>query len=173
MEMLFFLVFATVAVISAVLVITLRNPVHSVVFLVVCLFQIACLFVMLKAPFLAGAQLFIYVGAIMVFFVFAVFMLDLKSIIGKERFSKWSWYGIPLAIILFIEMIILIYRGRFGQPTGYDAMVESLLNLGKSTEAVGLELFTKYLLPFEIISILLLVAFVGAVVLMVKEKKEK
>ncbi len=173
METFFFFLFAVVAVISAALVITLRNPVHSVVSLVVCFFQVACLFVMLKSPFLAGAQLFVYVGAIMVFFVFAVFLLNLKGEMAKDKFSRWSMYGIPLGIILFIEIIVLVSRGRFGHPSGRNAEVESLLNLGKSTEAVGVALFTEYLLPFEVISILLLVAFVGAVILMVKEKKEK
>jgi len=173
MEMLFFLLFASIAVISAILVVTLRNPVHCVISLVVCFFQVACLFVLLKSPFLAGAQLFVYVGAIMVFFVFAVFLLDIKSVMASDLFGKWAWYGIPLAIILFIEMIILISRGSFGVPAMQDPAIESLLNIGKSTEAVGMALYTKYLLPFEIISILLLVAFVGAVLLMVKGKKEK
>lgn len=173
MELLFFLFFATLAVISAILVITLRNPLHSVISLIVCFGQVACLFVLLKSPFLAGAQMFVYVGAIMIFFVFAVFLLDIKSAMASAKFGRWAVYGIPLALVLFIELAVLVGRGRFGQPGDQEAITGSLLSLGKSTEAIGVALFTKYLLPFEIISILLLVAFVGAVVLMVKQKKER
>lgn len=173
MELLFFFLFASVAVISALLVITFRNPVHSVVSLIVCFFQVACLFVLLRSPFLAGAQLFVYVGAIMIFFVFAVFLLDIKSSMAKPRFSRWAVYGAPVGLFMLAELLLLIGRGSFGGAVKQNASVLSLLNLGKSTEAVGVILYTKYLLPFEIISVVLLVGFVGAVVLTVKGKKEE
>ena len=172
MELLFFFLFASVAVVSAVLVVTMRNPVHCVVALIFCFFQIACLFVLLRSPFLAGAQLFIYVGAIMVFFVFAVFLLDIKRSMVKERFSKVSFLGIPVVLFMLLEILILIGNGSFGSKTTPDESLVLLMNTGKSTEALGQVLFTKYLLPFEIISVILLVGFIGAVVLTVKKKEE-
>lgn len=172
-ETLFFYLFAALAVVSAVMVITLRNPVHSVVSLIICFFQVACLFVLLGAPFLAGAQLFVYVGAIMIFFVFAVFLLDIRSSMAKERFSRWLAWGIPAGIVIFAELVLLIGKGGFGGSIRANREITDLLNVGKSTEALGQVLYTKYLLPFEIISVVLLIGFVGAVVLTVKGKKEE
>ncbi|MBE9504236.1 MAG: NADH-quinone oxidoreductase subunit J [Proteobacteria bacterium] len=172
MELLFFFLFATVAVLAAVMVVTVRNPVHSVLALILCFFQVACLFVLLRSPFLGIAQLFIYVGAIMIFFLFAVFLLDIKRTIHQERYSRWASFALPAGIIMLVEIVLLLGRGKFGAPVQEQEAVASLLNLGKSTEAIGAVLFTKYLYPFEIISVVLLVAFVGAVVLTVKSKQE-
>lgn len=171
-ETLFFFLFAALAVASAVLVISFRNPVHSVISLIICFFQIACLFLLLRAPFIAGAQVFVYVGAIMIFFVFAVFLLDIRSSMAKEKFSKWVVIGTPIAIFFLIELIALIVGGKFGHPTGKTSAISEMLSLGQNTAALGQVLFTKYLLPFEIISVVLLIGFVGAVVLTVKPRKE-
>lgn len=171
-EQLFFFLFAALAVASAVAVISFRNPVHSVISLIICFFQIACLFILLRAPFIAGAQIFVYVGAIMIFFVFAVFLLDIRTSMAKEKFSKWVVLGIPVALFFLIELIALVAGGTFGHPTGKESDISALLDLGKNTEALGRVLFTKYLLPFEIISVVLLIGFVGAVVLTVKPQKE-
>lgn len=171
MEYLFFTLFSAIALISALLVITFRNPVHSVVALIVCFFQVACLFVLLRSPFLAGAQIFIYVGAIMVFFVFAVFLMDFKSSMAKERFGKITVYALPVGVLMFLEVLMLIVKGPFAKMGAQPADVQKMLDLGQSTKAIGMVMFTKYLLPFEIISVVLLVGFIGAVVLTVKEKK--
>jgi len=171
-ETIFFFLFAALAISSAIMVITMRNPVHSVVSLIVCFFQIACLFLLLRAPFLAGAQIFVYVGAIMIFFVFAVFLLDIKSSMAKQKFSKWASYGVPVSLLFLVELIMLALKGGFGKAAGTSGKAGPLLDMAKSTEALGQVLFTKYLLPFEIISVVLLVGFVGAVVLTVKAPKE-
>ena len=173
MELFFFFLFSLIAVVSALMVITFRNPVHSVVALIVCFFQVACLFVLLRSPFLAGAQLFVYVGAIMIFFVFAVFLLDIRSSMAKPRFTSGLLTGLPAALIMLFEVLLLIASGSFGKPIRHDTSILSLLSMGKSTEAVGALLYTKYLLPFEIISVVLLVGFIGAVVLTVKGRKEE
>ena len=171
-ETIFFFLFAALAVSSAIMVITMRNPVHSVVSLIVCFFQIACLFILLRAPFLAGAQIFVYVGAIMIFFVFAIFLLDIKSSMAKPKFSKWAPYGIPVGLFFLAEMVLLSLKDGFATKGADIAKASFLLDMGKSTEALGQVLFTKYLLPFEIISVVLLVGFIGAVVLTVKPPKE-
>lgn len=172
-ETLFFFLFAALAVASAIMVISFRNPVHSVISLIICFFQIACLFLLLRAPFIAGAQVFVYVGAIMIFFVFAVFLLDIRSSMAKEKFSKWVVMGIPIALFFLIEVIALVSGGKFGKLTQQPADIADMLKLGESTAALGQVLFTKYLLPFEIISVVLLIGFVGAVVLTVKPRKEE
>ena len=172
MEQLFFFIFATIAVLSATMVIAFRNPVHSVISLMLCFFQIACIFVLLRSPFLAGAQIFVYVGAIMIFFVFAVFLLDIKSSMEKPRFSRWGIPGAIASLVVLSEVFALISRQAFGEIAKQDPVILSLLSLGQSTKAIGMVMFTKYLLPFEIISLVLLVGFVGAVVLTVKERKE-
>lgn len=170
MELFFFIIFASVAVISAVLVVTMKNPVHCVLALIVCFFQVACLFVLLRSPFLAAAQIFVYVGAIMIFFLFAVFLLDIKSSMIKKRFSNWAYAGIPILLFLLVEVLMLLSKGAFIGKGSTDIRVSELLDLGKSTEALGRVLYTKYLLPFEVISVVLLVGFIGAVVLTVRKK---
>jgi len=171
-EQLFFFLFAALAVASAVAVISFRNPVHSVISLIICFFQIACLFILLRAPFIAGAQIFVYVGAIMIFFVFAVFLLDIRTSMAKEKFSKWVVIGIPVALFFLIELIALVAGGTFGHPVGETSNITELLDIGQNTVALGTVMFTKYLLPFEIISVVLLVGFIGAVVLTVQPRKE-
>jgi len=171
MEYLFFTFFSAIAVISALLVITFRNPVHSVVSLIVCFFQVACLFVLLRSPFLAGAQIFVYVGAIMIFFVFAVFLLDFRSSMAKGRFGKLTTYALPVGVLMFLEVLMLVVKGPFAKMLAQPADIQKMMDLGQSTKAIGTVMFTKYLLPFEIISVVLLVGFVGAVVLTVKERK--
>jgi NADH-quinone oxidoreductase subunit J len=172
MELLFFYIFSTLSVLTALMVIIFKNPVHSVVAMITCFFQIAGIFVLLRSPFLAGAQLFVYVGAIMIFFVFAVFLLDFRKSMAKTRFGKWAGPGLVAAVLIFIEVVALISKGSFAGMAGQDANISSLLSMGQSTKAIGTVMFTKYLLPFEIISVVLLVGFVGAVVLTVQERKE-
>lgn len=172
LEQLFFFLFAGLAVFSAVMVISLRNTVHCVVSLIICFFQVACLFILLRSPFIAGAQVFVYVGAIMIFFVFAVFLLDIKTSMAKEKFSPFVVLGIPAGLLFLVEAVMLIAKGGFSGKVIQDAGISKMLDMGQSTEALGLVLYTKYLLPFEIISLVLLIGFVGAVVLTVKGKKE-
>ena len=112
MEQLFFYAFAIMAVISALCVVSVRSAVHSAFFLVICLLQVAAIFVLLRFPFLAAVQVFIYVGAVMVLFLFAVMMLD----IGKETFGeKLHAQSVPAALVLialFVVMGMLIYSGK-------------------------------------------------------------
>ena len=167
MELLFFNLFAFMAVVFATGVIAMKNPVHSAVSLILCLLQVAAIYILLRAPFLAAVQVFIYVGAVMVLFLFAVMVLD----IGRERLKAQvhgqAGIGLLATALLFAMGVGLVVRGRITVAPGpyTDAM------LAENTEVVGKLLYTKYIFPFEVVSVLLLVALIGAVVLVMKEKK--
>jgi len=166
MEQIFFYIFAIVAVASAIAVISVRNPVHSAMYLIVCFLQVAAIFILLRSPFLAAVQVFIYVGAVMVLFLFAVMVLD----IGKESFGEHMHsQAIPAGIVVLGLLAVvgwLITKGRITVPLG--KYTEEVLT--KNTEVVGKSLYTQYIFPFEVVSLLLLVALVGAIVLVMKER---
>jgi len=167
MEQLFFYIFAAIAVMSALGVITAKNPIHSAVFLIACLLQVAAIFILLRSPFLAVVQVFIYVGAVVVLFLFAVMMLD----IGKERLPDRIHgqlkYAVTAVLLFFGMGGYLILKGRLNAPLGKYTKSE----LAENTEILGKLLYTKYIFPFEIVSILLLVALIGAIVLVIKPKE--
>ena len=167
MEQIFFYIFAAIAVISALGVVTAKNPVHSAIFLIACLLQVAALFILLRSPFLAVVQVFIYVGAVIVLFLFAVMMLD----IGKERLIEHIHgqikFAVPAVVLFFAAAGYLVLKGTLTAPVGQYS--EALL--AKNTEVLGKLLYTKYIFPFEVVSVLLLVALVGAIVLVMKEKE--
>ena len=168
MESFFFYIFAIIAVGSALGVITLKNPVHSAACLIVCLLQVAALYVLLRMPFLAAVQVFIYVGAVMVLILFAVLVLN----IGKERLTEHihgqRGYAVAAVAVFFMIAVSLVFRGKIIAPLGKysEAMLE------KNTEVLGRLLYTKYVFPFEVVSVLLLAALIGAIVLVMKEKRK-
>lgn len=167
MEQLFFYIFAAIAVISALGVITAKNPIHSAVFLIACLLQVAAIFILNRSPFLAVVQVFIYVGAVVVLFLFAVMMLD----IGKERLTERIHgqlkYAVTAVLLFFAMAAYLILKGRLSAPLGKYTQPE----LAENTEILGRLLYTKYIFSFEVVSVLLLVALVGAIVLVAKPKE--
>lgn len=166
MEQIFFYIFAAIAVITAVAVVSVRNPVHSALYLIVCFLQVAAIFILLRAPFLAAVQVFIYVGAVMVLFLFAVMVLD----VGKESFGEHMHSQAIPAVITVIGLLAvgiwMISSGRITAPLG----VYNEEALAKNTEVIGKSLFTQYIFPFEVVSLLLLIALIGAVVLVLKDK---
>lgn len=166
MEQIFFYLFSVVTVASAIGVITARNPVHSAIFLITCLLQVAALYILLRAPFLAAVQVFIYVGAVMVLFLFVVMVLD----IGKERLKE-HLHGqravvIPILILLLGVSGYLLYKSKLSAPVGNY----SETTLMRHTEVLGKLLYTQYIFPFEVVSVLLLVALIGAIVLVMKKR---
>ena len=118
MESIFFYIFAIFAVVSAVGVITAKNPVHSAVCLIVCLLQVAALYVLLRVPFLAAVQVFIYVGAVMVLFLFAVLMLDIGQERLKEHIHGQRILAVPAVAVFFIIAGYLIFRSELTGPLG-------------------------------------------------------
>lgn len=166
MEQLFFYIFAVIAVISALGVITAKNPIHSAIFLIACLLQVAAIFILLRSPFLAVVQVFIYVGAVVVLFLFAVMMLDIGRERLRERIHGQLKYAVAAVLLFFAMAGYLILKGRLSAPLGEYTQSA----LAENTEILGRLLYTKYIFPFEVISVLLLVALVGAIVLVIKQK---
>ena len=168
MELIIFLIIAAVSVISAFLVVTQRNVIYSALFLILTLCGLAILFVLLNAPFLAAIQIIVYAGAVMVLFLFVIMLLNLKrDEFGRDRRRIQKSLGILLAILFLVEVAISIKIGI----SGLNNVTPSLDKGFGGPHLIGKLLFTKYLLPFELTSILLLVAIIGAVVLAKKGNK--
>lgn len=164
MQDIFFYIFAALTLICGLFVLLSRNPVTSAMFLVLTIVSMAGLFVLLHAFFLAAVQILVYAGAVMVLFLFVVMLLDLK----EEQRRKIKTYGAVAGLVSvgavagIIILTILNTRPGAGLPAP---------TLEGSTAPLGKLLFTQYLLPFEILSILLLVAMVGVILLSKKDLK--
>lgn len=157
---LIFLYFAFVIVLSALLMITRRNPVHSVLFMLLLFFHIAGVFVLLNAEFLAAVQLIVYAGAILILYLFVVMLLNVDRESRATRANRfWPWIAF-FGLVIFAEIALLVVRGSF--PVEAERTVAAP---GAGVGALGAELYTKYLVPFEVASVILLVGLVGAVML--------
>ncbi|HCC69124.1 MAG TPA: NADH-quinone oxidoreductase subunit J [Nitrospiraceae bacterium] len=164
---LFFGYFAIVMVILSLLIITRRNPVHSILWMLVLFFHIAGLYLFLNAEFLAAVQVILYAGAILVLFIFVIMMLNIKEELTAERFiGKWP---IGVALGVFILMLIYLTTSKFIPGPPGQSSIEAI-KAETHTKAIGRVLYTEYLFPFEIVSLILLVAIVGAIVLAKKAK---
>jgi NADH-quinone oxidoreductase subunit J len=161
---LFFLV-AIICIASVLGMIISKDQAYNALFLIVAFVCMGGLFALLEAPFIAVVQIIIYAGAIMILFIFVVMMIDLKKGLGPEK-KKWtSYFAVVVAIALVAELVITV-KGAI-KPIS-SATLESL---GSPTD-LGRLLFTKYLYPFEITSILIIAALVGSIVLVKKREKE-
>lgn len=166
METLFFLLITFVAIVSSILVITCKNPINSALALIMTFFCLATYYVMLDAPFVAAVQVMVYAGAIMVLMVFTIMLLNVRVDATKKHSHKII-FGLIIGFFTFINIIFVLLKSRAALPTGpYSG--EIIKRIGH-TELIGREMFTNFLLPFEITSILLLVAMVGAVILAKKK----
>ncbi len=166
METLFFTLITLVAIVSAILVITCKNPINSALALVMTFFCLATYYVMLNAPFMAAVQVMVYAGAIMVLIVFTIMLLNIRVDATKKHSHKVV-IGSIIGFFMLVNTVFLLLKSRAALPTGpYSA--ETIRQVGH-TELIGREMFTNFLLPFEVTSILLLVAIVGAVVLAKKK----
>lgn len=163
-----FYFFATLAVLGAILTVTVRNVVHSAIFLITSLLATAGIFLTLKAQFVFAVQIILYVGGIMVLFLFVVMLVNLDVSIKQAQFSRQWQVALVTAIVLMAELGYGIYRGHQGFTLGQAAAAPVAVG---NTQAVALALYRDYMLPVEIASILLLVAMVGAVI-MAKRKME-
>jgi len=156
----FFYLLATLAIVSAILVITRKNAVHSALALIVTLLSLAGLYLMLYAPFVAGVQIVLYAGGIMVLFLFVIMLVNLDRALKEEQFNH-QWHVGLLASLVLGGLFLYVYeKGRSIFPPNAVNMNETT-----NTQQIGLQLFGPYLLPFEVASLLLLVAIVGAVVM--------
>ncbi|MBF0621924.1 MAG: NADH-quinone oxidoreductase subunit J [Magnetococcales bacterium] len=165
-EQLTFYLFALVAVVAALRVITARNPVHSVLFLVLTFFSMSGIFVLLGAEFLAAILIMVYMGAVAILFLFVVMMLDVDFTQLRKGAINHLPLGIAVGIVILVELAAVAMNLHLSGEVN-PALVEQVPN----TMAIGKILYTKYLFPFEIASIVLLVALVGAVVLTLRKPR--
>ncbi|HBA70915.1 MAG: NADH dehydrogenase [Geobacteraceae bacterium GWC2_55_20] len=166
METLFFVIISLVAIISAILVITCKNPINSALSLIMTFFCLATYYVMLDAPFMAAIQVMVYAGAIMVLIVFTIMLLNIR-VNATQKHSHKVLLGSILGIFILINTVVLLFKSQVSNPVG-GLTGDLIKNLGHS-ELIGREMFTTFLLPFEITSILLLVAIIGSVILAKKK----
>jgi NADH-quinone oxidoreductase subunit J len=168
LQLICFYAFAAVAGISALLVISVRNSVHAVLSLVLTFFSVACIWLLAQAEFLAIALIVVYVGAVMVLFLFVVMMLDINQERMREGFMRYLPVGIVVAAVMLVEMLALIgVRAMHAMTMGPDpATVAGMSN----TAWLGHALYTQYLLPFEIAALILTVGLIAAVVLTLRHK---
>lgn len=165
----FFYLFATVLLFAAFRVITSRNPVHAVLYLMLAFSQASALWLLLKAEFLGLTLVLVYLGAVMVLFLFVVMMLDIKF--DGDRWGFWQ--NFPLAATLgglvAAELIAVLW---IGFPTVTDAVVSTQAGEPSNTKALGRLLYTEYLYPVEVAAIILLVAMVTAIALTLRQRKD-
>jgi NADH-quinone oxidoreductase subunit J len=159
-----FLILSALTIITATLVVFSKNPMHSVLYLIACFFTIAGHYVLLNAQFLAIVHIIVYAGAIMVLFLFVVMLLNLNADTEPHKSLKLKAAGVIGGGLLFVTMLASM---KSALPAYYEMPAHS--NIG-FVEAVGQRLFTEFLLPFEISSVLFLSAMVGAVLLAKREK---
>jgi len=161
-----FYFFAGVAVLSALLMVTRRNAIHSAVFLITTLLSTAGIFLQLHAEFLFIAQIILYVGGIMVLFIFVIMLVRLDVPLPQIRSPLRQWTAIFVAFVVFGEGVYIVWKSRL--VPGHGLLVLNPYpsdKLPPNTENLAKSLFSFYLLPFEIASVLLLVAMIGAVVM--------
>ena len=163
-----FFVFALSAVVSAGGVITVKNPVHAALFLVLTFFSVACGWILAGAEFLGIALVLVYVGAVMVLFLFVVMMLDVDTAPMREGFVRYLPVGLAVALVMLVEIVLLIgVRAKSATPFGVDAAAEAGL---ANTPWLAHALFTRFLLPFEVAAVILTVAVIAAVMLTLRRR---
>ena len=166
-----FYMLALIAVVSAIMVITRPNAVHSALWLVLTFFAVASLFILQGAEFIAAVQVLVYAGGIMVLFLFVIMLVNLERVEGFVRSQMRLSAAVFLAGLLLVSVGVAFRLADVAQvvPLPDGGLPKSVPAMGGNLEIVGTKLLTTYLLPFELVSIVLLVAVVGAVVLARKE----
>lgn len=169
-DLVFFYLIATVSVLTAIGVVAARNPVHSGIFLVLCFLNVAGIFVMLGAEFLAVVQVIVYTGAILVLVLFVLMLVDpedLPSFTDAQPLQRYL--GILLGVVLLLEVAAAIITRTALAPQG-NATPVNIEAVGGNTQALGRVIFSEYLLAFEVISLVLTVGILGAIVLALPER---
>jgi NADH-quinone oxidoreductase subunit J len=164
-----FYLFATLTIASAIAVIFARNPVHSVLWLILAFFNAAGLFLLLGAEFIAMLLVIVYVGAVAVLFLFVVMMLDIDFASLRSGFTKNLPFGLIIALVLLAEIIVAVSAWQHG-PTLSGAQVPEASQ--SNIVALGQLLYSRYLMPFEVAGLILLVAMIGAIVLTHRQRRD-
>lgn len=165
----FFYFFASILIYSALRVVLEKNPVHAALHLVLAFFSSAAIWILLEAEFLGITLVLVYVGAVMVLFLFVVMMLDIKNDKLRENFVGFLPVGVGIALLLLVEIFMVLW-GKFSQESlGMTHKAASIPN----TVVIGNSLYNEYVYPFEIASVILLVAMIVAMILTLRKKRSK
>ena len=171
LDLALFLLLSLIAIATALGLLFSRNAIYSALFLVLNFITVAVFYLLLGAPFIAMAQITVYAGAIMVLFLFVIMLLGADALPKSEALPWQKPLAIGLSVLLAVESAyLLVTKAR---PAGDVLQPEAAVNTTDNLRQLGMALFNEYLLPFEVVSILLLVAMVGAIVLSKKEKGER
>ena len=175
-----FFIIGTIAVASSILVIGMRNPVHSALFLLLTFLCVAVLFVMQSAEFVAAVQVLVYAGGVMVLFLFVVMLINVRHLPDEKVLSRFAKGGFVVGAAVFILFLTVVRPGVYHDPVNNEQALRTtyryvrrksdhkLLRRGTvvgNSEAVGMALYREYLVPFEVASVFLLVAMIGAIVI--------
>jgi NADH-quinone oxidoreductase subunit J len=164
-----FYLFGFILIASAVMVVLSRNPVHSVLYLILAFFNAAAIFLIAGAEFLAMILVIVYVGAVAVLFLFVVMMLDIDFAQLREGFQRYAPFGAVVGGILFLELLLVLGAWQFS-PDAQELRLSPTPSGATNTEAIGRVLYTDYIYLFQISGLILLVAMIGAIVLTLRER---
>ncbi|MCH9644155.1 MAG: NADH-quinone oxidoreductase subunit J [Gammaproteobacteria bacterium] len=165
-----FYVFAVTLILAALMVVCSRNPVHSILFLVLCFFLSAVLWMLLQAEFLALVLIFVYVGAVMTLFLFVVMMLNIDMKHLKEKFTRYLLWGGAVMVLFSILVVMVVIRAD-----AIDRLyrVPQLPQFYNNTQVMGTLMFTKYVFAFEVAAAILLVAMISSIALVFRGRKNR
>ena len=164
-----FYVFAAVLLASAAMVVSSRNPVHSVLFLILAFFNAAALFLIAGAEFLAMILLIVYVGAVAVLFLFVVMMLDVNFAELRGGFQRYLPVGATIGAVLLVELVLVV--GGWSSSAGAPGLRMAATPAGSNTAALGRLIYTQYVFLFQTAALVLLVAMIGAIVLTLRDRR--
>ena len=167
---LIFYFFSFIAVLSALLVISSKNPVHSVLFLILSFVNASGLFILLGAEFLAMILVVVYVGAVAVLFLFVVMMLDINFVQLREGFLQYLPFGALLGIVLFVELIMIFLSNKLTDISLVEYNVLPAFKEIENTKEIGSVLYTKYFYLFQLSGLILLVAMIGSIILTLRQR---
>jgi NADH-quinone oxidoreductase subunit J len=163
-----FWVFAAILAVSALAMICVRNPVHSALLLVLCFFTSAAIWLLIEAEFLAVVLILVYVGAVMVLFLFVVMMLDINVEEIRARFTRYTWLGAIVAGIVVFQIVSVVWTRSLGVEVTQGAAPQAADY--SNTAELGKVLYTEYVYPFELAAVLLLIAIVAAISLTMRKR---
>ena len=163
-----FWIFASILAVSALAMITVRNPVHAALLLVLCFFTSAAIWLLIEAEFLAVVLVLVYVGAVMVLFLFVVMMLDINIEEVHARVTRYAFLGGIVAGVVVFEIVAVVWTSSLGTPV--DQVVTPHAADYSNTAELGKLLYTEYVYPFELAAVLLLVAIVAAISLTMRKR---
>lgn len=170
LQQILFYLFGTIAIGSGMAVVSVRNTVYSALFLVLCFFNVAVLWLLIEAEFLAIILVLVYVGAVMVLFLFVIMMLDVKKVTKSQLKSGYTRAALLIAAAMLVELLMLFgYRLQDQLPA--DELIRQGADYSNVTE-IGMALFIDYVYPFEVAAVILLVAIVAAIMLTIRKRPE-